>query len=208
MATYLIDYENVHQKGLDGIRKLTKDDAVIVFVGNMINNLPIETVIAMLNSPAQIKIKKMKKTTNNYLDFQLATCLGGLIAGSEDKAFFIISNDTDYEAVIDYWKCNKANVSIEWRSAISSAPSVKVVSAPPVATNSAKLNDATKKIIRGLVKDEKLSSCHYNGIYNLFLNENELKLLHNGLVHLFEKNQGKRLYDLLKNAFEQYKAAS
>jgi hypothetical protein len=68
MATYLIDYENVHKSGLAGINNLSEGDRVIVFVGSKINDVPIETVIAMLNTPAPVKIKKMKKTADNYLD--------------------------------------------------------------------------------------------------------------------------------------------
>jgi hypothetical protein len=202
MATYLIDYENVHKNGLNGIKKLTEHDTVIIFVGNMTNDVPIETVMAMLNSPAQTKIKKMEKTADNYLDFQLATCLGGLIADGENKEFFIISNDRDFEAVIDYWKYNKPSVSIEQRSAISPL-TVAGAASVTTATASAKLDNATKKAIRGLIKNEKLSPGHYTGIYNLFLHEQEKQAFHTGLVRLFDQQQGSRLYSLLKDTFER-----
>ncbi|MDR0648008.1 MAG: hypothetical protein LBF92_01560 [Synergistaceae bacterium] len=204
MATYLIDYENVNRNGLSGIKSLTEKDTVIIFVGNMINDVPVETLMAILNSMALVKVKKMKKTADNYLDFQLATCLGSLVAAGEDKEFYIISNDRDFEAVIDYWRYNKAGVSIERRNTI--APQPPAEAAPAAAANSLKLDNATKKTIRGLVKEEKLSPGHYNSIYNLFMNESELKSLHNGLVRLFEQKRGKHLYDLLKDVFEQHKA--
>jgi hypothetical protein len=208
MATYLIDYENVHKNGLGGIEKLTAKDTVIVFVGNMINDMPIEIVMALLHSSAQTRIKKMKKTADNYLDFQLATCLGGLVASTEDKTFFIISNDHGYEAVIDYWKYNKPSVSIERRSTIVPAPFSGAANTAPAATAPVKLADTTKKIIRGIVKDEKLDTNQYMGIYNLFMNKNDLKLLHSGLTGLSGQQQGNRLYELLKDAFEQYKATA
>jgi uncharacterized protein YajQ (UPF0234 family) len=169
----------------------------------MINDLPIEMVMAMLDSPAQMKIKKMKKTADNYLDFQLATCLGGLVVSGDDKEFFIISNDRDFESVIDYWKHNNASVKIERRSAISASSSAGAASATAVV-DSAKLDNATKKKIRELVKDEKLSPGNYTGIYNLFLFGNTKQELHTGLVRLFEQQKGSRLYGLLKEAFEQY----
>jgi hypothetical protein len=174
--------------------------------------MPIKTVLAMLNSSAQVKIKKMKKTADNYLDFQLATCLGGLITGGDDKEFYIISNDRDFESVIDYWRHNRASVKIERRSAIAPVASVATAdsaaapnAAPPPA-NPTKLDNATKKLIRGLVKEEKLSPGNYTGIYNLFLNENEKQAFHTGLVRLFEQKRGSQLYGLLKDAFDQYKA--
>lgn len=205
MATYLVDYENVHQHGLSGIEKLSDSDTVIVFVGNATKNVPIETVLAMLHSPAQVKIKKVKKTADNYLDFQLGTCLGGLVAGGNDKEFCIVSKDRDYEPVIDYWKQNKPNVKIEQRAAISKTAPPPGKTIPATATSpSKKLDDATKKTIRDLVKDEKLSSGNYTGIYNLFLNEHEKQVFHTGLIQLFEQKQGSRLYKLLKDTFDQY----
>ena len=205
MATYLVDYENVHQHGLSGIEKLSGSDTVVIFIGNTTNNVPIETVSEMLHSPAQVKIKKVKKIAENYLDFQLATCLGGLIAGGNDKEFYIISKDRDYEPVIDYWKQNKPNVKIERRVAISKTASSPGKTAPATTTSaSKKLDDATKKTIRDLVKDEKLSSGNYTGIYNLFLNEHEKQEFHAGLMQLFEQKQATRLYGLLKDTFDRY----
>jgi hypothetical protein len=219
MAIYLIDYENVHKNGLNGIEKLTAEDTVVIFAGNMINDMPIEIVMAILDSPAQTRIKKMKKTADNYLDFQLATCIGGLVISGEDKEFFIISNDRGYEAVIDYWQYNKASVSIVRRSTIFPVSSSGAADTAPAAAASVKLADTakktvhklantTKKTIRGIVRGEKLKPSQYTGIYNLFMNKNDLKLLHNGLVSLFEQQQGNRLYELLKGAFEQYKATA
>ena len=32
MAMYLIDYENVHDAGLDGVASLSEDDSVVIFL--------------------------------------------------------------------------------------------------------------------------------------------------------------------------------
>jgi hypothetical protein len=206
MATYLIDYENVHKNGLVGIQKLPDNDTVVVFVGNNINDMPVETVMLILDSSAQVKIEKMKKTANNYLDFQLATCLGGLITSGGDKEFFIISNDRDFEAVIDYWKRNKTNIRIEQRSAILPTATTDNNDTPAtIPTASAKLDNTTKKLIRGIVKGEQISPGSYTGIYNLFLNESEKQGLHSGLARLFKQGRSTRLYNLLKDTFDQYK---
>jgi hypothetical protein len=134
MATYLIDYENVHQNGLDGIKKLGEGDTVIIFVGNKIDSISVDTLMAIINSEAQVRIKKMRKTADNYLDFQLATCLGGLVAsgaggaGPDANEFYIISNDRDFESAIDYWKHNKPSARIELRNTI--APTAGTAAAP------------------------------------------------------------------------------
>ncbi|MDR3271318.1 MAG: hypothetical protein LBT32_07435, partial [Peptococcaceae bacterium] len=105
---------------------------------------------------------------------------------------------------------NKASVHVERRSAIAIAPPTSSDTPDPaktVATNAAtKLDNAIKKTIRGLVKDEKLSPGHYNGIYKLFMNESDKQALYTGLVRLFAQKQGSYLYNLLKDEFEQYRA--
>ncbi|MDR1082373.1 MAG: hypothetical protein LBL27_00690 [Coriobacteriales bacterium] len=208
MATYLVDYENVHKNGLVGIQKLSEGDTVIIFVGNTINNMPIETVMSILNSLAQIKIKKMKKTADNYLDFQLATCLGSLVTSSGDKEFFVISNDRGFEAITDYWRHNKIGIKVEQRNTIvPTAAATDNNAMPTVApTTFAKLDNATKKLIRGIVKGEQISPGSYTGIYNLFLNESEKQEFRSGLARLFKQGRAERLYDLLKDTFEQYTA--
>lgn len=168
---------------------------------------PVEIVSAMLHSPARVTIKKVKKTAANHLDFQLATCLGGLVADGNDKEFYIVSKDRDFEPVIDYWKHNKASVRIKQRIAVSPAispPDKPEPSTAPVASK--KLDNATKKRIREIVKDEKLSPGHYTSIYNLFLSEHGPQAFHDELVQLFERKQGSRLYDQLKDIFDQYRS--
>jgi hypothetical protein len=54
----------------------------------------------------------VKRTADNYLDFQLATYLGHLISSTEETEFFIVSRDRDYEAVQDFWTPRRHNVAI------------------------------------------------------------------------------------------------
>jgi hypothetical protein len=83
-----------------------------------------------------------------------------------------------------------------------------LIKAPPKAEakNANTLDNATKKAIRTLVKDEKLSGGNYTGIYNLFLSDSTVQQFHTGLQGLFgEKAKG--IYDLLKGTFEDYAAS-
>jgi hypothetical protein len=206
MTTYLIDYENVHHYGIDGINNLTEDDTVIIFTGNKTNCVPIEAVMAMLHAQAKTTIQKMKKTANKYLDFQLATCLGGLVGSGKERDFVIISKDCDFKAVIDYWKYNNPNVRIELRSSISGTLDMIRCTKKDI-TGSGKLNNGTKKIIRELVKNEKLESDNYILIYNLFLNGDSKSVFHDWLVFLFKQEKGTHLFELLENIFEDYLAS-
>jgi len=206
MAVYLIDYENTHQNGISGIDKLTERDSVIIFVGNKIKDMPTEIVETILDSPARVKIRRVKKTADNYLDFQLATCLGSLIAGNDDREFFIISSDHDFEAVINYWNATKASVRVERRVTIAPTATAGAAAATKKSTASKKLSGETMKKIKVLVKDEALKPHQYSSIYRLFIDKKEAALFHEGLVHVFKQERGDRLYDLLKDVFDIFKS--
>lgn len=104
MATYLIDYENVHDAGLDGVGKLKKEDKVIVFYGINIKAIPFDRHVEMMNSKADIEFIKTAKVAKNYLDFQLTTYLGFLVGKGEKGPLYVVSKDTGFDSVIDFWK--------------------------------------------------------------------------------------------------------
>jgi len=104
MAIYLIDYENVHDAGLEGIARLKKEDNVIVFYGINIKAIPFDRHVEMMNSKADIEFIKTAKVAKNYLDFQLTTYLGFLVGKGEKGPVYVVSKDTGFDSVIDFWK--------------------------------------------------------------------------------------------------------
>ena len=76
MSLYLIDYENVREKGFEGVEKLTGRDEVIIFYSEFIKNLPFHIHVELMNSKAKYEYFATHKVGKNYLDFQLATFLG------------------------------------------------------------------------------------------------------------------------------------
>ena len=104
MSIYLIDYENVHESGLSGIKDLPEGDRVIVFYGDKIKSISFDVHVQMVNSKAVVEFIETHKTAKNYLDFQLGTYLGYLIGrGSHDRVV-IVSHDTGFDSVVDFWK--------------------------------------------------------------------------------------------------------
>ncbi|MDR1508407.1 MAG: hypothetical protein LBS53_02070, partial [Synergistaceae bacterium] len=211
MAYYLIDYENVHQSGLDGMGSLSADDSIVVFFGNKTPNVPMEVLHGLVNTRAVVSLKNLKKTANNYLDFQLATHLGAAIAGNPDvKEYYIISKDKDYEAVIDYWKARDRGVSVaifasvsaarKPRQPITPAPEPPEPQAPPEETtlpasaskdkvNAAAVKDFTaadKNKVKAAVKDLQLSLPvnAYKSIYAAYSRCPRSADFHNELVKI------------------------
>ena len=103
MGIYLVDYENVHNDGVTDIQKLSASDRVVIFYGDSIKSIPFETHVEMMASKAAIEYIETHKVAKNYLDFQLSTYLGFLIGKDKPEHVYIITNDTGYDSVIDFW---------------------------------------------------------------------------------------------------------
>lgn len=103
MAIYLIDYENTGVKGLYGIEKLKEDDLVVIFYGPKTGAVPFDEHVRISTSASHVEYIKTTKTAKNYLDFQLTTYLGYLIAQTVVRDFKIVSKDSGYDSVIDFW---------------------------------------------------------------------------------------------------------
>ena len=103
MAIYLIDYENTGVKGLAGIEKLKEEDQIILFYGPKTGAIPFDEHVKISQSASHVEYIKTTKTAKNYLDFQLTTYLGYLIASTPVKEYHVISKDSGYDSVIDFW---------------------------------------------------------------------------------------------------------
>ena len=74
-----------------------------LFYGIYTGSITFDTHIALNNTKAKIKYIKIDKSAKNYLDFQLATMSGYLIAKNKDTNFIIVSRDNGFNSVVDFW---------------------------------------------------------------------------------------------------------
>lgn len=111
MGIYLVDYENVHNDGVTDIQKLSASDRVVIFYGDSIKSIPFETHVEMMNSKAAIEYIETHKIAKNYLDFQLSTYLGYLIGKGEKGPVYIISHDTGFDSIVDFWNSRDIKTS-------------------------------------------------------------------------------------------------
>lgn len=106
MSIFLVDYENVSLSGLDGIEKLKEEDQVYIFYGNSAGSISFDMHAKIAQSRALVRYIKIERSGKNYLDFQLATLSGYLVATTAVTDFIIISKDTGFESVMDFWNQN------------------------------------------------------------------------------------------------------
>lgn len=99
---YLIDFENVHNEGLENIDTLTKDDHVHIFYTENALNISLDIVLVQGIDIKGHKVPVRKQS----LDMHLVSYLGYLLGINKGKqcAYVIISKDTDYDNIINFWK--------------------------------------------------------------------------------------------------------
>lgn len=208
MGIYLVDYENVHNDGVTDIQKLSASDRVVIFYGDSIKSIPFETHVEMMASKAAIEYIETHKVAKNYLDFQLATYLGFLIGKGEKGPVYIISQDTGFDSIVDFWRGR--NIEAFRQPSIASPSTPKDVSLKKGTSTKKKkpekkkLPEAIRKKIRTELKDEKLPAGKYTSIYKA-VEESENKLaLNNALVKTFDTTIGSKIYNHIKKIYEDY----
>ena len=107
MSVYLIDYENVHAAGLAGVEQCNIEDEIILLYGNNTSTISMELHIQLAASKAKLQYHKIERTGKNYLDFQLSTIAGYLVGTTKQTEFVIVSNDSGFDAVLNFWNQQK-----------------------------------------------------------------------------------------------------
>lgn len=107
---YLIDYENVHEDGLEGSSKLTKNDYVNIFTSK---NAPYFSVKALAGFNNTHLYFHEVPASKQSVDMNLATFFGYLVAQNDtgNSQYIIVSKDTDYDNVITFWR-NKRFINV------------------------------------------------------------------------------------------------
>lgn len=101
---YLIDYENVHKKGLYGIDELEKNDTVIIFYSQNADKLPFSLHSQIIETKAKITYFEVDTVGKNALDFQLSSYIGYIVGKHPKSMSYIVSKDNGYENVCNFWR--------------------------------------------------------------------------------------------------------
>ena len=116
MAYYLIDFENVKSRGMEGVELLTEEDTVCIFYSDNADSMTFDLHRKLNETKANIIYHKVAVGTKNALDFQLATYLGYLICEQQREGihpnYFIVTKDTGFTSLMVYWKAQGVPVRI------------------------------------------------------------------------------------------------
>lgn len=101
---FLIDYENVHYAGLEGTEFLEKDDTVSIFFSAVCEKIVSYRMKDIEMSGCNFEICKLQNTRKNALDFYIASKVGEIFAVDKEARIAIISSDSGFNSLLDYWK--------------------------------------------------------------------------------------------------------
>ena len=96
---FLVDYENVHASGLEGIENLKSNDEVIIFYSVNATNIPLDMAAKIKESLAKVIFKCVDVGHANALDFKLVTYL--FCGINRRRKYAIISKDLGYREAIE-----------------------------------------------------------------------------------------------------------
>ena len=102
MATYYIDFENVHNSGTIGIEQLDNTEYVYLFYSQNANTMTVDTVQRFMSSRCGVEFVEADTGTANSLDFQLITFLFSVIG--QDDYHYIVSKDRGFDAAVKMGK--------------------------------------------------------------------------------------------------------
>nr|MBQ8253671.1 hypothetical protein [Lachnospiraceae bacterium] len=211
MAIYLIDYENTGVKGLYGIENLREDDLIVVFYGPKTGAVPFDDHVRISSAVSHVEYIKTSKTAKNYLDFQLTTYLGYLVAHTGVKEYYVISKDSGYDSVIDFWKSR--GIAIVRRENISAQKPQKISGRKTAASKEQPQNEneriksvpeLVRKKIRHALKAENLQGGAYKKIYSCMLQATDKQSLNTALVKMFTQEDGNRYYKQIVPIFTEW----
>ena len=108
---YLIDYENVGKKGLEGAEALKSGDELYLFHYKGAGEVKYDNLLKLANSGARTQVIKLSTHEKNAMDFQIVALLGYLTGKYGRMATYnIVSKDMGYASAIE---CILVNVDNE-----------------------------------------------------------------------------------------------
>lgn len=215
MKCFFVDYENVKNKGLNGISELDKQDQVYILYSENANTMTMDTVKKVTKSKAIIDYLDIKCLGANALDFQLCVLMGskiGKFRGS-NLELYIVSEDHGYDSVkngvaqllSNELKQKHIKLSIDRVKTIGVVKNKEIEGKKKIdpkqqmeKKNEAKTN--FEKMIEPKLKTNVKYSKHLDEIVDILTEMPQLISckFHNECVKKFGNKEGREIYQLLK----------
>ena len=107
---YFVDYENVHEAGLEGMNQLPRESEVHLFYSQNANKLNLDLLRFV---KAKLEVHRVKPGKQS-LDMQMVSYLGYCIGeAGREGVFVLVSKDTDYANTVLFWREEGVEVRVQ-----------------------------------------------------------------------------------------------
>ena len=198
---YLIDFENVHNEGLENIDSLSKEDHVHIFSTKNASTIRMDLVFSK-GIDIQGHIVPARKQS---LDMHLVSYLGNLLGiNGQQCSYVIVSKDTDYDNIIKFWK-EEGYPNISRKEAIPNNAKLQKKATPQktstkVSSNSKTIKRETQvRSFLGQHFKQKIYTDRKEDIINIISNAKTRQQVNNGLMKLYSDGKVvKQIYQTVK----------
>lgn len=222
MPTILVDYENVNgSNGLKGVDVLNSNDTLIIFYSGCCEKIRYDYMQEIKESGCEFRVVKLKRKGKNALDFYIATeC--GIISERGETQIAIITNDKGFQAVVDFFSVESNAKKVQLVKAGNIENAITLFHAPEdaerrkmlsdrkllldLAAESAKIDakNKVKKELKNILNGTDYEDRTAKIIDFIEAKKNQgKKALYTGALHEFGREDGRVIYQLLKNTMEE-----
>ncbi len=114
MRVFYVDFENVRNRGLNGIAKLNSEDVVRIYYSEDADKITFGTHRRIIESPARFEYSRMRKDlkgVKNALDVILMSDMSDRIVEVKNADYYIVSDDGDFDNYIAEKRKSKININ-------------------------------------------------------------------------------------------------
>ncbi len=209
---FLIDYENVHDIGLEGVEYLTAEDSVTLFYSESAPNMKRRRFKAITDSGCEFDVCRLNSVGKNALDFYIVSKIGEIFGNGRPGTACVISGDAGFEAAADYWARYAREARAVFRaptvesgillldSGSERAAQIREMSGKvDIATEFARF-DERRKFRRQLEELLRSVGCadRLDDTEALLNRTREKKVIYLSALHLFGRQKGLEMYSRLK----------
>lgn len=183
---YYIDSENVGDTWIELLSDTEADSKILVFYTSHSPRIAYPQAIQLMNAVNKPEFILCHEG-NNGLDFQLITYLGYQLHADSSNEMVIVSNDTGFDAAIEFWKEREMNVS-----RLTKANILPEIPEPTLPVSSDEIVVASSPV----EKNNNIEGVDIRELYTIIncIGTKDTSFIHLAFVHFYDNKKGKKIY--------------
>jgi len=210
---YLIDFENVHNDGMEGYEYLTEEDSIYIFYSKAAPNIRKKIAAKIFDSSMDVHLYKLFEPRKNAIDYYIAAKTGQIVEKFRPDRLAIVTKDQGFQSIADFWghaaedKCkiilekNIAECILKAKAKDEQFAAVQY-DYMQVPLEMSYHEYEKKKELMGKVKEHLLGTefeNEENQVVDLFSEAESKKVLYLSALKRFGRERGTKLYANIKD---------